>query len=57
MDSIQMASISSKDPSSTKPVELIKIYYDEAEDIKLLEQKIGSIKAENKRVQRELENK
>ena len=57
MDSFQMASNSSKDPNSTKPVELIKIDYDEAEDIKLLEQKIDSIKAENKRVQTELENK
>ena len=52
-----MASNSSKDPNSTKLVELIKIDYDEAEDIKLLEQKIDSIKAENKRVQTELENK
>ena len=43
--------------NSTKQVELIKIDYDEAEDIKSLEQKIDSIKAENKRVQRELENK
>ena len=58
MDSSSIQSTNSnRDLNSTKQLELIKIDYDEAEDIKQLERKIESLKAEKKRVQTELESK